>query len=76
MILNKRLTIAIAVFSMVAAGFWLWSALIEIPSNQDKFVSALKQASRLSSYAAGSATVAAICQAFLFYRRSNETRWD
>lgn len=76
MTLNKFLTIAIALFSLAAASFWFWSSLIEIPPNQDTFVSALQQASRFSSYAAGSAAVAAICQAILFYRRRNETRFN
>ncbi len=55
MTLNKFLTIAIALFSLAAASFWLWSSLIDIRPNQDTFVSALKQASLFSSYAAGSA---------------------
>ena len=76
MTLNKFLTIAVALFSLAAASFWLWSSLIDIRPNQDTFVSALKQASLFSSYAAGSAAVAAICQAILFYRRRNETRFN
>ena len=55
-----------AIAALSAATFWFWSASIEIPTNIDTFIVALQHASRLSSYAATSAGVAAICAVIHF----------
>ena len=56
--------------SILAAGLWLSSSLVTVPDNIDTFIDALRLQSQLSAYAAGSATVAAICAAIVFFRHS------
>jgi hypothetical protein len=36
----------------LAALFWLWASLMEIPDSQDHFISALRKQSRLNAIAA------------------------
>ena len=58
----------VAIAALVAAGFWLWSALTPVPDNQDTFIAALQYAGRLNSLAALSAAIGAICRSILFAR--------
>jgi len=47
--------------ALLAAIFWLWASLVHVPDNVDTFIAALQWASRLNSYGAMAASVAAIC---------------
>lgn len=51
---------------MAAAGFWLWSALIEVPNNIDTGIFVMQRIGRLSSYGAIAASIAALCGLALF----------
>ncbi len=55
--------------SVMAAIFWLWASLGSVPDNQDTFIAALQRASYLNSFAAGAASVAALCATVLFARQ-------
>ncbi len=55
--------------SVVAAFFWLWASLVTVPDNIDTFIAALQRASYLNSFAAGAASVAALCATVLFARQ-------
>ena len=57
------------VASVVAASFWLWASRVTVPDNIDTFIAALQRASRLNSYGAAAASMAALCAAFLFSRQ-------
>ena len=63
-----------AVAAILAAVFWLWSALVHIPANLDMMLSGpkspagyMKKQSKLSAVAATFAAVAALTQAFVIY---------
>ncbi len=58
------------VASFLAAGFWLGAALTTVPNNIDTIIDALRTQSQRGAYAAGSATVVALCAAFEFLRHS------
>ena len=55
------------VAALVAAFFWFWSSMITVPDNIDTFIGELQRISRLSSYGAIAAGVAAICGAIWFW---------
>lgn len=48
-----------SIAALAAAYFWLRSSLVGVPDNMDTFIGALQKSSRLSSYAATSAAIAA-----------------
>ena len=50
----------------VAAGLWLWAAMIAAPDNIDTIVSELQRIGRLNASAAGAACIAAVCGVILF----------
>ena len=52
--------------ALLAALFWSWASILEVPDNMDTFISALQRISRINAYGGFSATVAAICGATLF----------
>ena len=60
------LKIVAIISAALAAGFWLWSAFIEISDNIDTIVAGLQRASRLSGYGAIAASVAATCEAMIW----------
>ena len=50
-----------SIAAILAAGFWLWSSLVHVPDDIDNFISVLQWVSRLNSYGAMAASVAAVC---------------
>ena len=50
-----------SVAAILAATFWLWASFVHVPDDMDKFISALQWASRLNSYGAMAASIAAVC---------------
>jgi hypothetical protein len=69
-------SIASTCFAAVAAVFWGWSALANLPvigsahgtvANLEPFSAAMKKVARLNASAAISAFLAAACQAIAFY---------
>jgi hypothetical protein len=54
--------------SLLAAVFWLYSSLIEVPDNIDTIARELQRISRWGSYAALAACVAALCASYGFVR--------
>jgi hypothetical protein len=52
--------------NLIAAGLWGWAASIDVPDNQDTFITALQEIGRASQWAAGATGVAAICAAVAF----------
>ena len=61
-----------ALASLIAAVFWLWSALEPVPYNIDTIVDDLRWISRLNSFAAGAAFVSALCAVYLFCRQAKK----
>jgi hypothetical protein len=54
--------------SLLAAAFWLYSSVIEVPDNIDTFVGELQRISRWGSYAAMAACIAALCAGYGFFQ--------
>jgi hypothetical protein len=70
------LSIVSVLFAALAALFWAWSALVNLPvigssygaiANLDPFYAALKKVARLNVTAAGCAFVSALTQAIALY---------
>ena len=55
-----------ALFSLLAAAFWLGASLVKVPDNQDTFILALQKASRLNALGAVSACLSAVSAFILF----------
>lgn len=64
MVINLVGTIA----GVLAAGFWLYSATIDVPNDIDTIVGQLQRIGRWNSYAAMAAVVAAVCASAVFAR--------
>jgi hypothetical protein len=47
----------------LAAFFWFWAPVIEVPDNIDAFIAALQHISRVNAWGATAAGVAAVCAA-------------
>lgn len=47
--------------ALLAAIFWLWASLIQVPDNIDTFISVLQRIGRMNAYGALAASVGAIC---------------
>lgn len=60
------LSAIVVVCGLIAAGFWLWSALVAVPDNQDTFIAALQKIGRLNAIGAASASVAATAALILW----------
>jgi hypothetical protein len=65
---------ASVVFAAIAAGLWLWSALVNLPvigssygaiAELEPFYRALRKVGRLNASAAGFACLSAACQAYV-----------
>lgn len=52
---------------LIAAGFWLASALVTVPDNQDTFIAALQKIALLNSMGATGASAAAISALVLWF---------
>jgi multisubunit Na+/H+ antiporter MnhG subunit len=52
--------------AVLAAYFWLMASLTRMPDNIDTFTGVLQEASRLNTYGAVAAVVAALCAALIF----------
>jgi hypothetical protein len=64
-----------AVSSILAAAFWLRSALIDVPNNIDTIVRELQRIGWWNSAAAQAAVVASLCAAWLFIRQFPHKPW-
>lgn len=51
------------VATALAAIFWFWASVIEVPDNIDTFIAALQHVSRVNALGATAAGVAAVCAA-------------
>ncbi len=47
--------------AILAAIFWQWASLVHVPNDIDNIVSVLQWVSRLNSYGAMGASLAAVC---------------
>jgi hypothetical protein len=65
-ILVPALKVIVVVGGLIAAGFWLWSALVPVPDNQDTFIAALQRIATLSGIGAVGASAAAIAALILW----------
>ena len=50
-----------SIAAILAAGFWFWASLVRFPDDIDNIIGALRRASRLNSFAAMAASIAAGC---------------
>lgn len=57
---------AVVLGGVAAAAFWLWSALVVVPDNQDTFIDALQKIGRLNAIGAAGASIAAIAALILW----------
>jgi hypothetical protein len=53
----------------VIAGFWLWSALVTVPDNQDTFIAALQKIGKVNAIGAAGASLAAMAALALWLHR-------
>ena len=49
------------IVAITAAVFWFWASSVPVPEDTDNFINVLQWVSRLNSYAAAAAGVAAVC---------------
>ena len=61
--------------ALTAAVFWFSASATGIPENQDTFIRALQESSRLNAYAAMAAGFGAICGLILFIEEWWPMRW-
>jgi hypothetical protein len=76
MTMSTGASIVGVVFALLAALFWAWSSLVNLPvigsawgtiANLEPFYAALKKVARLNASAAGCAFISAIAQAIALY---------
>jgi hypothetical protein len=64
-----------AMSSILAAAFWLRSAVISVPDNIDTIVRELQRIGWWNSAAAQAAVVASLCAAWLFVKQLPHKPW-
>jgi hypothetical protein len=67
LLLFRSLKLNASMFGLLAAGIWMWSALIKVPNDQDALVAALQRVSELSATGAFFASLAAIAGVISFW---------
>ena len=60
------LKLVVVVGGLIAAAFWLSSARVTVPDNQDTFIAALQRIGKLNSIGAAGASAAAIAALVLW----------
>lgn len=55
------------VAALLAAIFWFWASVVDVPEDLDTIVGALQRVSMLNAYGAMAAGVGAICGMFEFW---------
>lgn len=66
--MDRAIALLGVIFSLLAAGLWLWASLIKVPDNIDTIVGKLQRMGRVNAGAAGAAVIAATCAAYGFWR--------
>jgi hypothetical protein len=67
LLLFRSLKLGASMFGLLAAGFWMWSAIIKVPNDQDALIAALQRISELSATGAFFASMAAIAGVISFW---------
>jgi hypothetical protein len=67
--IDKAIGVIGVLSSILAAAFWLRSALIDVPNNLDTIVGELQRIGWWNSAAAQAAVVASLCAAWLFVKQ-------